>query len=191
MLVAVSDEEDACHHSDEVLAARADSDLDAFSELYSRYLCRIYGFMRSQAPDEATAEDLTAHTFFRALSSAGTFSGHGTYRSWLFRIAHNTVATWRQNRAKGPVVVEELPEHSDPSPSPSTVVLAGEERNLMWRLVSSLAPAQREVLALRYLEDLTTEEIGEVTGRSRGAIRILLHRARTSLRRALEEKGVS
>lgn len=57
--------------------------------------------------------------------------------------------------------------------------------------LAARAPAQREVLALRYLEDLTTSEIAEVSDRSRGAVRILLHRARNSLRRALEERGIS
>lgn len=191
MLVAVRDETRARDLPDELLAIRSVDDLDAFTELYDRYLCRIYRFVRAQTPDEATAEDLTAHTFFRALSGAGSFKGHGSYRSWLFRIAHNTVATWRLNRSRRPIVVEDLPERTDPGPSPAAVVLAEEEKNLVWRVVSSLAPAQREVLSLRYLEDLTTDEIADVTGRSRGAVRILLHRARTALRRAFEERGMA
>jgi RNA polymerase sigma-70 factor (ECF subfamily) len=191
MLVVATHEADLCDVADEVLAGRADTDLEAFSELYDRYLCRIYRFVRSQTADEATAEDLTAHTFFRALSSASSFKARGSYRSWLFRIAHNTVATWRAHRSKAPVVVEEVPERSDPDPSPASIVVSGEERSVLWKLVSALAPAQREVLALRYLEDLTTAEIADVTGRSHGAIRILLHRARNSLRKALEEKGIS
>lgn len=191
MLVAVRDETPARDLPDELLAARSDDDLDAFTELYNRYLCRVYRFVRSQTPDEATAEDLTAHTFFRALSGARSFKGHGSYRSWLFRIAHNTVATWRSNRSRRPIVLEELPERTDPGPSPATVVLADEEKNLVWRVVSTLAPAQREVLSLRYLEDLTTDEIADITDRSRGAVRILLHRARNALRRALEERGMA
>ncbi len=191
MLAAATEPDEISKLPDEDLALRADVDLDAFSELYSRYLCRVYGFIRSQTPNEATAEDLTAQTFFKALSGAGTFSGEGCYRAWLFRIAHNTLATWRVGRSKAPVAVEDLPEHIDPAPSPQSVVVAGEERTLLWRLVSSLAPAQREVLALRYLEDLSTEEIAQATRRSRGAVRILLHRARNSLRSALAERGLS
>ncbi len=176
---------------DEILAQRASEDLDAFTELYNRYLCRLFRFVRSQTPDDATAEDLTAHTFFRALTSAGTFKGDGSYRAWLFRIAHNTIVTWRQRRTRFPVVVEEVPEHTDPSSSPANLVLEREQRALVWGVVSTLAPAQREVLSLRYLEDLSAEEIARVTGRSRGAVRILLHRARNSLRRKFEERGLA
>jgi RNA polymerase sigma-70 factor (ECF subfamily) len=190
-MLTASDEDELCHLSDEHLARRADSDLGAFSELYSRYLCRVYGFIRSQTPDAASAEDLTAQTFFRALSGARSFSGEGSYRAWLFRIAHNTLASWRVKHSREPFAVGELPDRTDPSPSPASVVLAGEERHVLWRLVASLAPAQREVLALRYLEDLSTAEIAQATCRSRGAVRILLHRAHNALRGALEVKGLS
>lgn len=191
MLVAVRDDTPARDLPDELLANRCDDDLDAFTELYDRYLCRVYRFVRAQTPDDATAEDVTAHTFFRALSSAGSFQGHGSYKSWLFRIAHNTVVTWRSHRSKRPVVLQDLPERTDPGPSPASALLAEEEKNLVWQVVSTLPAAQREVLALRYLEDLSTDEIAEITGRSRGAVRILAHRARNSLRRALEERGIS
>lgn len=190
MLSAVQDEDGMLSLlSDEALASHSGEDLDAFAELYNRYLCRVYRFVRSQTPDDPTAEDLTAHTFFRALSSAASYRGEGTYRSWLFRIAHNAIITWRRKQSSAPLAVEDIPERADPAPSPATIALDSEERKLVWDLVSALPPAQREVLALRYLEDLDTAEIAGVTGRTRGAVRILLHRARNGLRHALEEGG--
>lgn len=177
--------------TDEVLASRASTDFDAFTELYNRYMCRIYRFIRSQTPDDSVAEDLTAQTFFNALSSAGSFRGRGSYRAWIFRIARNAVATWRTIRSKGPVAVDELPDPADPAPSPATAVVRGEERVFVRKLVSMLPPAQREVLSLRYLEDLSTEEVARITGRTRGAVRILLHRARMSLRSTLEQGGLA
>lgn len=189
MLVAVRNERGLAALSDENLASRSHEDIDSFAELYNRYLCRVFRFLRSQTPDDPTAEDLTAHTFFRALSSAGSFRGDGTYKSWLFRIAHNTLMTWRRKESLAPITVEELPEHVDPAPSPAAIALDSEERQLVWNLVSSLPRTQREVLALRYLEDLDVGEIALVTGKTRGAIRILLHRARHGLRNALEQGG--
>lgn len=189
MLSAVENDEGLSTLSDESLATRSVDDLDSFAELYNRYLCRVYRFVRSQTPDDPTAEDLTAHTFFQALSAAGSFRADGSYKSWLFRIAHNTLASWRRKRSSAPITVEELPEHMDPAPSPVTIALDSEEKQLVWTLVSSLPPTQREVLALRYLEDLDIGEIATITCKTKGAIRILLHRARNGLRQALEQGG--
>jgi RNA polymerase sigma-70 factor, ECF subfamily len=189
LLVASQNEHELTALSDETLASRSNDDLDSFAELYNRYLCRIYRFLRSQTPDESTAEDLTAHTFFRAMSAAGTFRGDGAYKAWLFRIAHNTLATWRRKQSQAPLAVEELPEHADPSPSPATIAVDKDQRQVVWSLVQSLPRTQREVLALRYLEDLDIAEISAITGKTRGAIRILLHRARSGLRSALEQGG--
>ena len=176
---------------DEVLAVRADRDIDAFGELYDRYSCRVYRFVRSQTPDDSVAEDLTSETFFKALAGARGFRGHGSYQSWIFRIARNTVSTWRTKRKKAPVIVEEMPEEVDPAPTPAAALLTVEESRIVRRLVGTLPPAQREVLSLRYLEDLSHGEIAHITGRSRGAVRILLHRARNTLRGHLGERGLA
>ena len=172
--------------TDEDLAVLVTDDFDAFAELYGRYLCPVYRFVRSQTTDDSTAEDITAHVFFKAISSAGTFRGDGSYRSWIFRIAHNEIYSWRNGKARSVIAVEELPESADPAPSPVAQAIAREDSGMVWRKVAELPPAQREVVALRYLQDLEVEEIAAITGRSRGAVRILLHRARLKLRHSME-----
>lgn len=173
---------------DDVLAALAPHDFDAFAELYRRHLDRIYRFVRSQVADSSTTEDLTAQIFFKALASAGSFRGEAAYHSWLYRIAHNVIATWGRQRARTPLVVASLPDTEDMTPSPATQAINGEQREMVRAKVAELPPAQREVVALRYLEDFSIEEVADVTDRSRGAVRILLHRARLRLRRSLEGK---
>jgi RNA polymerase sigma factor (sigma-70 family) len=175
--------------SDEVLAALAAEDFEAFAELYRRYLNPVYRFLRSQTPSEAVAEDLTAHVFFKALSSAATFRGDGTYKSWIFRIAHNVLVSWRERRGRS-VAIEDLPDEEDPGPSPASQAIEVEERDFVWQKVAELPAAQREVITLKYAEDLSTEEIAKVTNKSRGAVRILLHRARSKLRHAFEGKDL-
>jgi RNA polymerase sigma-70 factor (ECF subfamily) len=174
---------------DEALAARAGGDFEAFAELYRRYLYPVYRFVRSQTPDDPTAEDVTSHVFMKALSAAESFRGDGKYRSWIFRIAHNAVVTWRERNGRA-VAVEEIPESVDPTPSPATQAITQEARGVVWKKVAELPPAQREVVALHYLEDLSTDEIADATKRSKGAIRILLHRARNRLRGDLEGKDL-
>ena len=172
---------------DETLAVTADRDFEAFSELYRRYSCTIYRFLRSQTPTDSVAEDLTAHVFFKALNSAATFRGDGTYRSWLFRIAHNGLATWRKAKARTTVPVAEVPEMPDEDPGPAAQTVANEQQDTIRTAVDALPPGQREAIALRYLEDLSIEEVGRALNKSAGAVRILLHRARTNLRRTLGE----
>ena len=173
---------------DETLASRASDDFEAFAELYRRYLCPIYRFVRSQTPNDATAEDITAHVFFKAITSASTFRGDGSYRAWIYRIAHNAVWTWRNEKGRSLIAFEEVPDTVDPAPSPATQAIVQEDRGLVWRKVAELPSAQREVVALRYIQELSVEEISQITDRSRGAVRILLHRARSKLRHSIEGK---
>ena len=171
---------------DEELANRAPGDFEAFAELYRRYLCPVFRFMRSQTPNDATAEDLTAQVFFKALDNAASFRGDGSYRSWIFRIAHNTLYTWRGRKTREVVGVEEVPDPVDPAPTPALRAISTERRGIVWGAIAKLPPAQREVVALRYVEDLEIAEIADITGRSKGAVRIILHRARQKLRQLLE-----
>jgi RNA polymerase sigma-70 factor (ECF subfamily) len=176
---------------DEELAVRAHQDFEAFAELYRRHLCPVYRFVRSQVPGDAAAEDVTAQIFFKALSSAASFRAEGSYQAWLYRIAHNSISSWRSARAKGFIVLDEVPEAVDPEPSPVVVALAQEQSSFVRETVEQLPPAQREVVALRYLEDFSIEEIAGITRRTRGAVRILLHRARSRLRKDLEGKELA
>lgn len=173
--------------SDEDLAARAGRDFAAFAELYQRYLEPVYRYVRAQTRDRATAEDLTAQVFFKALSAADTFKGEGTYRSWVFTIARNTVASWRADRKKNLVPIEDVPEHPDPAPSAQSLAIASEDRALLWTAVARLPEAQREVVRLRYWRELTIDEIARATRRSSGAVRVLLHRARGRLQHLLKK----
>lgn len=175
---------------DEDLALRAHKDFEAFAELYRRHLCPVYRFVRSQVPGDAAAEDVTAQVFFKALSSAASFRAEGSYQSWLYRIAHNSISSWRSARDKGFIVLDEVPESIDPEPSPVVVAIAQEQSSMVRATVEQLPPAQREVVALRYLEDFSIEEIAGITRRTRGAVRILLHRARSRLRKDLEGKDL-
>lgn len=176
---------------DRTLAEQAPKNFEAFAELYRRYLCPVYRFVRSQVTDDATAEDLTAHVFFKALSSAGSYRAEGSYSAWLFRIAHNSISSWRQRPTRSVLITQDVPDEVDPTPSPASQVITGEARDIVWDTVAQLPPAQKEVVALRYIQDFSIEEVSEITSRSRGAVRILLHRARTRLRKALEGKDIA
>lgn len=145
----------------------------------------------ARTPDPATAEDLTAQVFVKALRAADSFRGEGSYRGWLHQIARNTLANWQAEKARLQIPVATVPDNSVEDDSPSVTTLANEERDFIREVVEELPEAQREVVHLRYWKDLTIEEIARFTGRTTGAIRVLLHRARQSLRRRLNAKDLT
>jgi RNA polymerase sigma-70 factor (ECF subfamily) len=181
-LVDVDDQSD-------ITLGRAGGDIDAFAELYRRYECKVYSFMRARTPDEAVAEDLTASVFFKAFASARSWRAEGSYRSWLFQIARNTLSSYRSGPNALPV--GEVPEEIDPSPSPVLQAIANEEKTTVIDTLDTLPSSQREVVVLRYLSGMSTEAVARVTGRSEGAVRTLLHRARGNLRTSLENRGIA
>ena len=90
-----------------VLAAQADG--AAFATLYRRYLDRVYGYAFYQLGDHHDAEDVTERIFLAALRALPDFHDQGsTFRAWLFRIAHNTIANAHRSRARRRT--EPLPE---------------------------------------------------------------------------------
>lgn len=182
--------EDAAALEDEALARRAHDESDAFAELYARYLKPIHRYVRSQVDDQATAEDLTAQIFFKSLVSASGYRGEGSYRSWIFQIARNTVATWKAKRGSE-VPVDEFPEDAASDEYVDAPVISLLERDALLETLEELPLAQREVVRLRYWAGLTTDEIARVTRRSSGAVRQLLHRARRRLHKKLSAKGLT
>lgn len=161
----------------DVLAAQADR--AAFGVLYRRYLDRVYGYAFYQLGDHHDAEDVTERTFFAALRALPTFRDEGaTFRAWLFRIAHNTIANTRRSRFRRRT--ERLPEgfeRAAPNADPAGLVVDAEESRRVLRAVAELPDDRRQVVLLRFVDGLSAREIGQVMDRSEGAARVLLHRA--------------
>ena len=161
----------------DVLAAQADR--AAFAVLYRRYLDRVYGYAFYQLGDHHDAEDATERTFLAALRALHTFRDEGsTFRAWLFRIAHNTIANARRSRFRRRT--EPLPEglqRAAPNADPARLVVEAEEGRRVLRAVAELPDDRRQVVLLRFVDGLSSREIGQVMDRSEGAARVLLHRA--------------
>jgi RNA polymerase sigma-70 factor (ECF subfamily) len=168
----------------------AQADRAAFATLYRRYLDRVYGYAFYQLGDHHDAEDVTERIFLAALRALPDFRDQGsTFRAWLFRIAHNTIANAHRSRARRRT--EPLPddfERTAPNADPAGQVALADELREIRRVVAQMPEDRRQVILLRFVDDLTISEIAAVLDRSPGAVRVLLHRSLRDLAARLDAR---
>jgi RNA polymerase sigma-70 factor (ECF subfamily) len=163
-----------------VEAARRDP--RAFEALYRKYVAQVYSFALYELRDTHAAEDLTAQVFMRALAGLPGFREQSeppgsSFRVWLFQIARNAIANERRRARRHPDGPLELALEIPASDDVQAAVAERDELALAWQSIDGLPTERRQALLLRFVEEMSTREIGEVLGRSEGATRVLIHRA--------------
>jgi RNA polymerase sigma-70 factor (ECF subfamily) len=166
------------------LVQRASTDAEAFGALYERHVRRIYNYIYYRTGNPHDAEDLTARVFQRALRHVGAFEDKGVpFSAWLYRIAHNLVANWHRDRSRRPVVpLDEQVATAVSSSHPEAEAVASEETDRLLHAVRRLPEDRQQLLILKFAERLSNAEIGQIMGRTEGAIKSLYHRTLNSLR---------
>ena len=163
----------------------------AVMELYNTYFDRIYSLVFHQvAPDLDAAQDIVQETFLAALKSAGKFHGRSKVYTWLYSIANKKVADFyrrRKREAKHQTEpshsrIAELEQTSGGEPSVSEAMESEETRQAIQETLSSLPLHYKQVLLLKYVEEMPVLEISQVMGRSPKSIEGLLTRVRKELR---------
>jgi RNA polymerase sigma-70 factor (ECF subfamily) len=157
-----------------------------FSELYRRYGRDVFRFSLFLSGNRATAEDLTAETFARALVGRDRLRVD-TVKAYLFAIARNL---YRDVRSRDRRLVSIDVVAPRPDPSPAQDVVAGDRQQLEAALsaIQRLPDGEREALVLAIQKDLPYERIAAILGCSVVAVKVRVHRARARLRSILNEK---
>jgi len=179
---------------DRPLVDAARRDPARFDALYRKYLAQVYSYAYYELGDHHAAEDATEKTFLAALGGLGGFEdrarpgdgeGASTFRVWLLQIARNTVANERRTARRHPArALPDDPLLADPLDVEGDAVRR-EEGQAAWRAVGRLRGDRRRAVVLRFVDEMSTEEIAGVLGRSEGAVRVLIHRALRSVARDL------
>jgi RNA polymerase sigma-70 factor (ECF subfamily) len=172
-------------------------DKAAFDALVRREYGAMLNVARRYVPSRAVAEEVVQETWLAVIEGIDRFEGRSSLRTWIFRILVNRAKT-RGARERRSVpfsglardardAVEESVTHRPGCASPSEGVVWHDLRNRVGQAMSGLTPRQRAVISLRDLEGLTSTEVCARLDLTEANQRVLLHRARCSIRRALLE----
>jgi RNA polymerase sigma-70 factor, ECF subfamily len=175
---AQTETQDDTAQDDAVLAGRAaEGDAEAMAVLLERHFDFVHAVCRRMLRDPAAAEDARQEVLFRVASRIGSFDQRSSFRTWVFVIARNVVLNEIRTRGHTPVpagaigaTAESDEPHADTRLDIDTVL-------------TQLSPSRRDVIVLRYLCDLSYQEVAEVLG-------IPVNTVRTRLRRALGDLRV-
>jgi RNA polymerase sigma-70 factor (ECF subfamily) len=188
----------------------------AFVELLDAYHPSLVRMAMLYVPNRAVAEDVAQEVWLGVVRGIDRFEGRSTLRTWIFRILMNVARTRGRRESRSipfsalagpdlesgepsvdparfrPATAPRSPGHwasppSDWGESPEDRLLAGETRALIQQAIETLPPSQREVITMRDIEGWASDEVCNTLAISETNQRVLLHRARTKVRRALED----
>jgi len=164
----------------------AEGDANAFRAIAEALDPRLARFFSQLGVPEADRDDLFQETCLRIYRAAGAYNPQRPFLPWALTVARRVMLNW--HRAQKPTIaLEEANEVPAPQPSPTT----GAESDVWVFARARLSANDYELLWLRYGEDLEPAEIAAVTRRTSVHVRVLLHRARAALAKALERDDAS
>ena len=171
---------------DKILLLKASQgDAEAFGLLFDKYSKKIYRFIYFKVSNPEIAEDITSQCFLRVWEQIGTEQKIRKFQSWLYRVARNLVIDYYRSRQK-----EELPliYSIEQLESELPNINADQELDLkqLEKLLFTLKSEVREIITLRYIEELSIKEIAKIVDKSPANVRVIIHRALKELQKHVE-----
>lgn len=195
----------------EIVAALKRGDEAVFADLVDAYSPALMRTAQMFVRDRAVAEEVVQETWLAVLRGIDAFEQRSSLKTWIFRILINTAKTRGQREARSVPFSAATSDHApsvDPDRflpadhrypggwmmapgewrTPEEELIAGETRGAILRAIEQLPDAQRVVITMRDVEGFPAEEVTDALGISNGNQRVLLHRARSKVRGAIEEQ---
>ncbi len=173
---------------DALMQAWVAGDVAAFETLYRRHRDKLYRFLVRQLRNGALAEEVFQDIWQRVIAARADWKPDAMFTTWLYRIAHNRLADhWRaaQHRPPPPEDADLRTARIVDPDSPERQRSEFEQRRQLQLALEALPDEQREVVLLRLEQELTLEEIGEITGVGRETVKSRLRYAMDKLRTLL------
>jgi RNA polymerase sigma-70 factor (ECF subfamily) len=170
----------------ELIEACRRGDPEAFAVLFHEHSDKVYSIALRYSGDETVAMDIAQDTFLKLLSHLGQFRSDSRFDTWLYRLVVNSCLDYQRRKRKTiPVLDGILDAVHAVHDTVLHQLLRQERRDAVQDVVAKLPPDHRIVVILRYMEELSYEQIAEVLGCSIGTISSRLNRAHKLLERRL------
>jgi len=163
-----------------------------FGKLYEYYFPKIYNYVRCRVPDLDIADDTTSKVFAKVIDNLDKFDAtKGSFSTWIFTIAHNTVVDYYKKRSKDSNVSLEIVANKacEEVNLESELVNKELKENLLLAL-GELKERKRNIIALKFWGGLTNRKIAKITGLSESNVGVIVYRTMKKLRAMLEERRV-
>jgi RNA polymerase sigma-70 factor (ECF subfamily) len=187
---------------DQALVGRLSAgDAAALEALMDRYSGLVYRLAHGITRNAADAEEVTQDVFLAVMRKGAGFEGRSALGSWIYRITTNTALNKRRGKSREleSFLEDALPRYredghrdgdrafllADWSANPEQALLSAEARAILDQAIDRLPDRYRAVLVLRDVEELSNEQVADLTGESVASVKSRLHRARMALRELL------
>ena len=162
-------------------------DQGAFAQLYDQHVVRVYRHIYYMVSDAREAEDLTAQTFLKAWEAIDRYKERGApFVAWLLRISHNLTISYLRSRRDHSELDEGFVDSKRGGNPEESLEQATDERSVR-EAVLRLRDEQRQVIMLRFVEELDYREVAAMIGKSVPAVRVIQHRALGNLRKLMQQ----
>jgi len=170
---------------DDLARRVSDGDVEAFQTLYETHLDTIYRYVYYKVGNGQLAEDLTQHIFMKAWEAINRYQWRELpFQHWLLRLARNTVIDhYRSTKPANASLLDPIGDGIDPEAE----LAQSEMIQTLQEAVRQLPDEQREVIVLRFIEQMPHADVARHLGKSAATVRVIQHRALQALRRLLEQ----
>lgn len=160
-------------------------DEEAFTRLFERHCGPVKYYLRRMLGSVETAEDVSQGVWLNVLRGIRGLKRLGAFRTWLYTIARREALSQLEREGR----VTAADDETDPETLPDDAgdEFSADDAEAVHAALDKLSAVHREALVLRYIEDMSYEEIAAVTGCGLGTVRSRIHYAKGALRRLMEE----
>ncbi len=161
-----------------------------FSQIYDKYIDKIYRFIFLKVNSKEIAEDLSSDVFTRCWrkfqDNQGDLAAIENPQAFLYRVARNIVVDHYREKGKAQFVSADFVPVIDPNGDIKEKIELSSDLSMVRTALAGLKDEYQEIVAWRYLDDLSVPEISKILGKPEGTVRVALHRAMKSLKKELE-----